>query len=370
MQEPTEAAILATLRAWVETESPTRHAAGVNRVADLAEGQLRAIGAAIERRPGRDGMGDLLLARLPGERDGPGLLLLGHMDTVHPVGTLAGPLPFRVEDGRAYGPGIYDMKAGNVMALAALEHLHARGERPLLPVTVMLIPDEELGSPTTRAAIEAEARRHAAALVFEPSGEGGKLTVARHGIARWRLRARGRSAHAGAYHADGISAVRIMAQAVLALEGLTDHARNFCVNIGTIAGGTHENMVPAECSAICYALVPTAREAQELEQAVAALPVEAEPGLGRPPYGKTPAIQAMFDHAAHLAAGSAFPVAGERVAGGGSDGNFTGALGVPTLDGLGAIGAGPHTLEEHILTACLVPRTRLIAGLLRTLNPP
>lgn len=365
-----DARILATLREWVETESPTQHAAGVNRVADLAERDLRAMGAAIERRPGREGMGDILLARLPGMQDGPGLLLLGHLDTVHPLGTLAGPLPFRVADGRAYGPGIYDMKAGSVMALSALAWLHARGERPLLPVTVMLIPDEELGSPTSRAAIEEQARNHAAVLVFEPSGEGGKLTVARHGIARWHLRARGRSAHAGAYHADGVSAVRIMAQAVLALEALTDHARNFCVNIGTIAGGTHENMVPAECTAICYALVPTAREAQELAAAIAALPVEAAAGLGRPPYGKTPAIQAMFAHAARLAAGSAFPVAGERVAGGGSDGNFTGALGVPTLDGLGAIGAGPHTLEEHVLTACLAPRTRMIAELLRSLNPP
>ncbi len=370
MQDLTEAALLDAVRRWVEIESPTRHAAGVNRVADLAERDLRAIGASIERRPGRDGMGDILLGRIPGAQEGPGLLLLGHMDTVHPVGTLGGPLPFRVADGRAWGPGIYDMKAGNAMALAALAHLHARGERPLQPVTVMFIPDEELGSPTSRAAIEEEARRHAAALVFEPSGEGGKLTVARHGIARWHLRAEGRPAHAGAYHADGLSAVRIMARTVLALEDLTDHARNFCVNIGTIQGGGHENMVPAECTAICYALVPTAREEQELREAVLAQPVTATPGLGRPPYGKTPAIQRLYDHAAALAAGSAFPVVGERVAGGGSDGNFTGALGVPTLDGLGAIGAGPHTLEEHILTACLAPRTRMIAELLRTLSPP
>lgn len=375
MRHLTPDALLEAVRRWVEIESPTQDAAGVNRVADHAEALLRRLGARIERRPGTDGFGDILLGRLAGELPGPGLLLLGHMDTVHPLGTLAGPLPFRVEGDRAYGPGIYDMKGGNAIAFAALAHLHAQGRRPLLPVTVMMIPDEELGSPSSRAAIEAEALGHRAVLVVEPSGEGGRLTVARHGIARWHLRTLGRPAHAGAYHAEGRSAVREMAHQILALESLTDHARNFCVNIGTVAGGTHENMVPAECRAICYALVPTAAEEAELRAALRALRphdpdvrIEAEPGLSRPPYGKTPAIQAMFDHAAALAREIGFTIPGERIAGGGSDGNFTGALGVPTLDGLGVIGAGPHTLEEHLLVSCLVPRTRLLARLFETLG--
>jgi glutamate carboxypeptidase len=213
-------------------------------------------------------------------------------------------------------------------------------------------------------------------LVMEPSGEGGKFTVARHGIARWHLRTLGRPAHAGAYHAEGRSAVREMAHHILALEALTDHARNVCVNIGLVQGGTHENMVPAECRAICYALVPTDAEARNLREAVHALPrhdadvrTEVTEGLGRPPYSKTPAIQALYDHAAALAVETGMPSAGERVAGGGSDGNFTGALGVPTLDGLGAIGGGPHTREEYIELACLVPRTRLMARLFETLGP-
>jgi glutamate carboxypeptidase len=372
MLELTTDALLDAVRAWVEIESPTNDTAGVNRVADHAEGLLRGIGAAIERTPGHDGYGDILLGRVPGSEDGPGLLLLGHMDTVHQRGTFA----YRRDGGRAYGPGIYDMKGGNAMALAALQHLHATGRRPCLPVSVMMIPDEEVGSPSSRAAIEAEALRHRAALVVEPSGEGGKFTVARHGIARWHIHTIGRPAHAGAYHAEGRSAVREMAHHILALEALTDHARSFFVNIGIVQGGTHENMVPAECRAICYALVPTATEDAELRAAIHALPqhdpdvrTEVTPGLGRPPFVKTPAIQALYDHAAALAAECGLPSAGERVAGGGSDGNFTGALGVPTLDGLGVIGGGPHTLEEFLDLSCLVPRTRLLARLFETLGP-
>lgn len=372
MQDLTTEALLDAVRAWVEIESPTNDAGGVNRVADHAEGLLRGIGAAIERSPGREGFGDILVGRVAGEVEGPGLLLLGHMDTVHQRGSFA----YRREGDRAYGPGIYDMKGGNAMALAALEHLHATGRRPRLPVSVMMIPDEEVGSPTSRAAIEAEALKHRAALVVEPSGEGGKFTVARHGIARWHLRTLGRPAHAGAYHAEGRSAVREMAHHILALEALTDHPRSFFVNIGIVQGGTHENMVPAECRALCYALVPTAAAEAELRAAVHGLPqhdadvrTEVAPGLGRPPFVKTPAIQALYDHAAALAAECGLPSAGERVAGGGSDGNFTGALGVPTLDGLGAIGGGPHTLEEFVELRCLVPRTRLLARLFGTLGP-
>ncbi len=372
MQTLTQDALLAAVRAWVDIESPTNAPDGVNRVADHAEGLLRGIGAAIERTPGRDGFGDILIGRIAGEQPGPGILLLGHMDTVHQRGTFS----FRLEGTRAYGPGIYDMKGGNAMAIAALQHLAALGRRPRLGVSVMMIPDEEVGSPSSRAMIEAEARRHRAVLVVEPSGEGGKITIARHGIARWHLRTTGRPAHAGAYHAEGRSAVREMAHHILALEALTDHPRNFFVNIGVVQGGTHENMVPAECTAICYALVPTAVEEKELRDAVLSLRqhdpdvrTEVTAGLGRPPFSKTPAIQALYDHAADLAREIGFQVAGERVAGGGSDGNFTGALGVPTLDGLGVIGGGPHTLEEYVDIACLVPRTRLLARLYETLGP-
>jgi glutamate carboxypeptidase len=377
MQALTTEAILRSIQDWVLFESPTQDASAVNRLADFVQAEMHAFGASIERIPGQQGFGDIVLGRVTGETPDPGILLLGHMDTVHPIGTLAGPLPFRIEGDRAYGPGIYDMKGGNALAFAALAHLHTINRKPFLPVTIMMIPDEEMGSPSSRAAIEAVAAQHRAVLVMEPSGEGGKLTIARHGIARWHLKTIGRPAHAGAYHAEGRSAIREMAHQILALEGLTDHARNFYVNIGIVQGGTHENMVPAECRAICYALVPTAREEGELRDAILALrphdpdtKLEVTPGLSRPPFVKTPAIQALYDHTCVLAREIGFEIAGERIAGGGSDGNFTGAMGIPTLDGLGVIGHGPHTHEEHVLISCLLPRTRLLLRLLETLGRP
>ncbi len=371
----TTESLLETVRQWVAIESPTQDVAAVNRMADFAESLLVAAGAEIERIPGTGGYGDILIGRIAGEEEGPGILMLGHIDTVHPVGTLAGPLPWRIEDGRAYGPGIYDMKGGNAMAVAALAHLRAMGKRSRLPVSVMFIPDEEAGSPSSRARIEAEARRHAIVLVAEPSGEGGKLTVGRHGIARYYLETTGKPAHAGAYHARGRSAIREMARQVLAVEAMTDYDRTITLNVGTISGGTHENMVPISSRACVYVLVPTAGAEAEVRAKLLALQphdpdvkLDVTLGLYRPSYAKTPAIQRLYDHAATLIGGSQWPSAGERIAGGGSDGNFTGALGVPTLDGLGVIGDGPHTHYEHIEISCLVPRTRLWVRLFETLS--
>ncbi|MFT4099261.1 MAG: M20 family metallopeptidase [Rhodoblastus sp.] len=368
------AALLAAVNDWVAIESPTPDRDGVNRVGALAERLLRDLGASVERISGAPDFGDIVVGRIPGETDGPGILLLGHMDTVHPVGTLAGPLPIRVEGDRAYGPGIYDMKGGNAMAFAALAHLQANGKRPRLPVTMMMIPDEEVGSPFSRAHIEREALKHAIALVVEPSGEGGKLTVARHGIARYFLKTTGIPAHAGAYHSKGRSAIREMARQVLKIEDMTDYARNVTLNVGTIHGGTHENMVPLHAQACVYCLVPLPEHEREVREKLLALKpfdpdvkLEVTPGLYRPSFVKSPAIQTLYDHAAALAREIGFEVAGERIAGGGSDGNFTGALGVPTLDGLGVLGDGPHTHQEHLLISWLVPRTRLLARLFETL---
>ena len=375
MKDLTTQSLLDAVNAWVAIESPTHDAAAVDRVSRHAEGLLRAIGARIERIAGEQGLGDILLGHVDGQTAGPGLLLLGHMDTVHPVGTLAGPLPMRVEGDKAYGPGIYDMKGGNAIAFAALAHLHARGERPHLPVTVMMIPDEEVGSPFSRPHIEAQARRHAAVLVVEPSGDGGRLTIARHGIARYHVKTTGRPAHAGAYHAQGRSAIREMARQILAIEGMTDYDRSIFVNVGTMRGGTHENMVPVHAEACVYCLVPRPEHEAEVRAKLMALRphdpdvrLEVTPGLSRPSYVKTPAIQKLYDHAAALAREIGFEVKGERIAGGGSDGNFTGALGVPTLDGLGVIGDGPHTHHEHLQVSCLVPRTRLLVRLFETLR--
>ncbi|QCK88809.1 M20 family metallopeptidase [Phreatobacter aquaticus] len=375
MKELTTEGLLEAVRQWVMVESPTQDVAAVNRMADHAEGLLRAIGARIERIPGEGGYADILIGRVPGETGGPGILLLGHMDTVHPVGTLAGHLPWHVNGDKVFGPGIYDMKGGNSIALSALAHLHATGRKPRMPVSVMFIPDEEAGSPSSRARIEQEALNHAIVLVAEPSGDGGRLTVARHGIARYYLKTTGKPAHAGAYHAKGRSAIREMARQVLTVEAMTDYDRTITLNVGTIRGGTHENMVPISCEACVYVLVPTADAEAEVRAKLLALrphdpdvQLDVTLGLFRPPFVKTPAIQKLYDHAAGLARDLGFEVAGERVAGGGSDGNFTGALGVPTLDGLGVIGDGPHTHYEHLLASCLVPRTQLYVSLFETLG--
>jgi glutamate carboxypeptidase len=376
MQHLTPEALLEAVRQWVAIESPTQDVAAVNRMADHAEALLVAAGARIERIPGTMGYADILIGRIPGEASGPGILLLGHMDTVHPVGTLAGDLPWRIDGDRAYGPGIYDMKGGNSIAMSALLHLAATGRRPHMPVSVMFIPDEEAGSPSSRARIEEEALRHAIVLVAEPSGDGGRLTVGRHGIARYYLKTTGKPAHAGAYHAKGRSAIREMARQILAVEAMTDYDRTITLNVGTMSGGTHENMVPIHAEACVYVLVPTREAEAEVRERLLALrphdpdvKLDVTLGLFRPPYAKTPAIQMLYDHAAGLARELGFEVAGERIAGGGSDGNFTGALGVPTLDGLGVIGDGPHTHYEHLLVSCLVPRTQLYVRLFETLAP-
>ena len=375
MRDLTPESLLAAVNAWVAIESPTQDAAAVNRVSEHAERLLRAIGATIERPPGEGGIADILIGRIPGEANGPGILLLGHMDTVHPVGTLAGPLPMRVEGDRAYGPGIYDMKGGNSIAFSALAHLHATGRRPKLPVTVMMIPDEEIGSPFSRPHIEAEAKKHAIVLVVEPSGDFGRITIARHGIARYNVKTTGIPAHACAYHAKGRSAIREMARQILAIEAMTDYDRNVTLNVGIINGGTHENMVPLSCEAIVYCLVPLPEHEAEVRANLLALKavdpdvkLEVTPGFYRPSFVKSPALQRLYDHTAKLADEIGYPVKGERVAGGGSDGNFTGALGVPTLDGLGVLGDGPHTHQEYLLVSCLVPRTKLLVRLFETLD--
>ena len=375
MRDLTPDALLAAVNDWVAIESPTQDAAAVNQVSTHAEGLLRAIGATIERIPGEGGIADILIGRIPGEANGPGILVLGHMDTVHPVGTLAGPLPMRVEGDRAYGPGIYDMKGGNSIAFSALAHLHATGRRPKLPVTVMMIPDEEIGSTFSRPHIEAEARRQAIVLVVEPSGDFGRITIARHGIARYHLKTTGVPAHAGAYHSKGRSAIREMARQILAIEAMTDYDRNVTLNVGIVHGGTHENMVPLNAEAIVYCLVPLPEHEAEVRAKLLALKshdpdvkLEVAPGLSRPSFVKSPAIQRLYDHSVKLADEIGYPVKGERVAGGGSDGNFTGALGVPTLDGLGVLGDGPHTHQEYLLVSCLVPRTKLLVRLLETLD--
>ena len=365
--------MLEGIRSWVMVESPTTHVEGVNRMVDLVADDMTRLGAAIEREPAGEGYGDVLIARLPGRAEGPGVLVLGHVDTVHGVGTIETDLRWRRDGDKVYGPGIYDMKGGFYAAIYALRQLLRAGGAPGLPVTVMVIPNEEVGSPTTRDRIEAEARRHRYVLVPEPAKQG-RLVTGRFAFARFRLHARGRPAHAGSQLARGRSAIREMAQQIPRIEAMGDPATGVTLSVGTIQGGTFVNVVPIECRAEVLAVMPTQAAFDATCAAMLALgPISpdvaftVEQGPVRPLFEPNDGVLALYDRAEAIARDIGF-VPGHGSFGGGSDGNFTGALGVPTLDGLGLCGDGAHTHEEHVLYSSLVPRARLLAGLLETLD--
>ena len=367
--------MLEGIRDWVLCESPTVHVAGVNAMMDKAEAAMARLGAAIERQPGTDGYGDIVIARIPGRRQGPGTLVLGHLDTVHMTGTLDGPLPFRREGDRIYGPGIYDMKGGMFTATYALAQLLRAGEQPELPVTFMFISDEEVGSPSTRARIEAVASQHKHVLVPEPAkGETGMLVTGRFAFLRFTVVVDGKPAHAGSQLVRGRSAIAEMARQIVTIEGLTDRERGITYSVGVVNGGTFVNVVPIRCTAQVLCVAPFAAAMDEIRANMAALAphnpdcaVTVEPGPVRPLFEPSEGTLALYDKAEAIAQEIGF-TPGHGQFGGGSDGNFTGALGLPTLDGLGLMGDGAHTHEEHVLYSSLVPRARLLAGLFRTLE--
>lgn len=370
------AALIAELQRWVEIETPTRDAGAVNDLVDVVEVSARARGFVVARIAGPHGTGDALVARSPRPTDDPrkSILVLCHLDTVHALGTLAGPLPLRRDGDQLFGPGIYDMKAGALMALTAAELATKAGTR--LPIDVVFTADEETGSHASRDLIETLAARAAYALVVEPARDGGKIVVARKGVGMFDVIVSGRAAHAGTRPQDGRSAIRAAARLVLDLETMNDAARGVSVTVGTIRGGTGRNTVPAECHLEVDVRVPDAATAETVfsaisgwKPAVSGVTATFRGGLNRPPFAQSAACKALFDKAAVIAGDLGFELEGVST-GGGSDGNFTAALGVPTLDGLGADGAGAHTFDEHIFVSSLAPRTALLANLLATLDSP
>lgn len=360
---------------WVQVESPTPHVPGVNRMMDLAEKDMSALGARIERTPGSGGYGDILIARLPGSDGaaGPGILILSHLDTVHLVGTLEGKLSLRREGDRYYGPGIYDMKGGSRIAIHALRALETASRRPRLPVSFMFVPDEEVGSPSSRERIEAEAKRHKYVLVTEPCKDG-VIVSGRFAFQRFWITTHGRPAHAGANNRQGRSAIRAMARIIERLEGMTDFERGMTFSVGKVHGGTFVNVMPVECRAEVLTVAPTQAIFDEVRERMRTLEgendgvrISVERGPVRPLWEAHAATMALYEKARILAAEIGFELRHGSF-GGGSDGNFTGALGCATLDGLGVDGSGAHTFEEHLLVSSLVPRCRLFAELLRTLE--
>lgn len=362
------------LSVWVEVESPTSDPAGVDRMMDLVAADAEAAGIGVERIPSRDGLGGSVLLRAgSGSRDH-GILVLSHLDTVHPLGTLAGSLPLRREGDRFYGPGIYDMKGGAYVAFQAFLEV-ARSSSARGPLVYLFTPDEEIGSPTSRGVIEDLGRRAACVLVTEPARDGGRAVTSRKGVGRFEVSVEGRPSHSGSRHADGRSAIREAALQITAIESMTDYSRGVTTSVGLVLGGTAQNVIPQHCRFSVDLRVETAEDGVELEGRLLGLrpvgpdmAVNVTGGMNRPPYDRTPAIGALFERARALAAEIGVDLGEVPRTGGGSDGNFTAALGIPTLDGLGVDGDGAHTLSEHALVSSLEPRMRLMSSLLRHLG--
>ncbi|MCX7373144.1 MAG: M20/M25/M40 family metallo-hydrolase [Alphaproteobacteria bacterium] len=361
--------MLAGLRRWVETESPTFDAAAVNRMMAVAARDFALLGATVETIPGRMGLGDCVRARFPHPSREPGILVLAHLDTVHPIGTLAGELHFRRDGARAYGPGIQDMKGGTYLAMEAMAQLQRAGIATSRPVTFLLTSDEEIGSPSTRDLIEAEAARAAVVLVPEPARPDGGVVTGRYAIARFNLRTTGKPSHAGARLGEGRSAIREMCKQVVAIEGMTGDDCTF--SVGVFHGGQWVNCVTTHCDAEVLSM---AKRQEDLDAGVARMlalhsttndvSLEVKRGVTRPVWEPDAKVMALHAKAEQLARRMGFSVPPQS-SGGGSDGNFTGAMGIPTLDGLGVRGALAHTLEEHIMVESLAERGKLFAGLLQ-----
>lgn len=361
--------MLARLQPWVECESPTFDAAAVERMLGLAARDLALLGATVERIPGRMGFAGCVRATFPHASTEPGVLVMGHMDTVHPIGTL-GALPWRRDGDRQYGPGGYDMKAGNLIALEAIRALAAAGIATSRRVTVLFTPDEEVGSPSTRDLIEAEAARHAVVLVPEPARPDGGLVTGRYAIARFNLRTIGRPSHAGARLADGRSAIREMCRQVVAIEAMTSDSATY--SVGVIQGGQWVNCVATFCDAESLSMAKRQADLDHAVERMLALRPSTDDvqlvvtrGVTRPVWEPDARGMALYETARRIGRELGLELSSQS-SGGGSDGNFTGAMGIPTLDGLGVQGAGGHTLEEHFLVSSLVPRAKLLAGLLQT----
>jgi glutamate carboxypeptidase len=357
------------VEALVRLESPSDDKPAVDRCGTVLVAMLEAAGARVERLPGGH-RGDHIRAEFAG---GPGrVLILGHVDTVWAIGQLE-RMPVREEDGRLYGPGVYDMKASIAIALLGVRAL--RSQQLQAPHIVMLwTTDEEVGSATSRTVIENEARESDAVLVLEPSLPGGACKTQRKGCGEFTLTVHGISAHAGIDPRQGASAVHALARLILQVERLSDLDAGITVNAGLISGGTRPNVVAETAQAVIDVRAPTVTDAERLERqfrnltpADPRVTLQVQGGFERPPLERTAGVARLYSQAREVAQALGREL-GEGGTGGGSDGNFTAALGVPTLDGLGPDGGGAHALHEHVLLADLPWRAAFLAGLLRRIG--
>jgi glutamate carboxypeptidase len=357
----------------VRQESMSRVPEATSRLARQFGDKLREIGAAVDLITDPHS-GSSILARFDHpckDQSADQLLIVGHLDTVWPTGTIE-QRPFRLEAGRAYGPGTFDMKAGLTIAFFAIRALKESGYHTVRPVAFLITCDEETGSLYNRATIEAEGRRSHAALVLEPPIPGGNLKTGRKGVGEFELVITGKPAHAGNDPLGGISAITELAHQILAINAMSDYERGTTLNVGVVTGGVLSNVIPAEARARIDMRYQTEEEGARIAEALGRLRpvldgvrIQIHGGINRPPFSRTPAIQALFEHARTLAIEIGFDV-GEGSVGGGSDGNFIAALGVPVLDGLGVDGAGAHAEHEHIVIDDIPRRAALLARLIET----
>lgn len=375
----------------VEQESMSRQAEAIRRIAENFGDRLARSGAAVDLMSD-PGYGATLRARY--EFDSPGksqpresalssgradtdsydkqLLVVGHLDTVWPIGTLASR-PFRVEGDRAFGPGIFDMKSGVTLAAFAMQAIRELGRETRRPVTLLMTGDEETGSHFSRDLIEEEGRRARAALVLEPPIPGGTIKTGRKGVGDFELIIRGRPAHAGNDPRAGISAITELAHQIMAINKLSDYESGTTLNVGVVHGGVLSNVIAAEARASIDMRYQTMEEGARITDAMSRLQpsldgarIEVRGGINRPPLIRSAEIGELFEHAKRLASEVGFELR-EGSVGGGSDGNFIAALGVPVLDGLGVDGAGAHAEHEHIIISDIPRRAALLTRLIETL---
>lgn len=362
--------LLETIETLVGLESPSTDKAAVDRCGAELERRLAAIGGRVQRLP-RDTAGDHLLAEF-----GCGttqVLVLGHFDTVWPSGQIA-RMPVTIEGGRLRGPGVFDMKAGIGIGMLAVRSLLETELRSPHRIVMLWTTDEEIGSASSRQAIEEEATRSAAVLVLEPALPGGAVKTSRKGCGEFRLDVRGIAAHAGVDPGRGASAIHELARQIVEIEKLHDLPRGISVNVGRISGGGRVNVVAEEAAADVDARAPTKEAAERIVAAMKGLrptisgtQLTISGGFGRPPLERSAQVVELYTLARSIAADMGHELA-EGGTGGGSDGNFTAALGVPTLDGLGAVGDGAHAIDEHVDVDALAWRAALVAGLIARLG--
>ena len=364
--------IVSTIRELVEIESPSDNKAAVDRVSEAVANKFSELGGEVRVRPAKD-FGNHLQVDFPGKSDAKPLLLLGHYDTVYPLGTLA-TMPCRVVDDKLTGPGVLDMKSGIALmlhALAALQQWHGTLPRP---VTVLLVSDEEVGSDSSRAITESLAKKAAAVLVIEPSyGPQGAVKTARKGVGGYLVKVTGKASHAGLDFQKGVNAILELARQIEKISGFTDLKKGLTVNVGIVSGGSRTNVVPAEAAAQVDVRIARMKDAAGIDKKMRSLrpfnrkcKIEIAGGINRPPMERTAGVAALYAQAAAIARELGWKL-GEAAVGGGSDGNFTAGLGIPTLDGLGGVGDGAHAPHEHILISELPRRAALIAGLIEAI---